>query len=81
MSLRSILKDEEPLSMSRKFNLYYIHWFSIVHFFIEGSNKDKFIEYFQKGCEFKDFEKLFGSIEDVEKKWYSHLLKLTKKKK
>ena len=39
LSIRSIINDEKPLKMNKHVNLYYIHWFSLVHFLLEAEQR------------------------------------------
>ena len=79
ISIKSIINDEKPLKMSEHVNLYYIHWFSLVHFLSEaerGRYRRTFIECVKAPSGLDDFEKNIGSYQLIEQQWYHHLLEL-----
>jgi hypothetical protein len=81
MSIRSIVNDEKPLKMSRHVNLYYIHWFSLVHFLLEGEQRkyrEAFIACVQRPSCLEAFEKDIGPFQLIESQWYQYLLRLTR---
>jgi hypothetical protein len=81
MSIRSIVNDEKPLKMNRHVNLYYIHWFSLVHFLLEGEQRkyrEAFIACVKKPSGLEAFEKNIGLYQMIEPQWYHHLLQVTK---
>lgn len=76
MSIKSIVNDEKPLKMSQHFNLYYIHWFSLVHFLLEGEQgkyREPFIASVIKASGLDAFEKNIGPYNQIEPQWYQHL--------
>ena len=80
ISIRSIVNDEKPLKMSEHVNLYYIHWFSLVHFLLEaeqGKYRDTFMECVKTPSGLNEFEKNIGPYQLIEQQWYRHLLKIT----
>lgn len=80
MSVRSIVNDEKPLKMNRHVNLYYIHWFSLVHFLLEGEQRkyrEAFIACVKRPSGFEAFEKDIGYFQLIESQWYQHLLQMT----
>ncbi len=81
MSIRSIVNDEKPLKMNKNVNLYYIHWFSLVHFLLEGEQgkyRDAFIACVKTPSGLEAFEKNIGPCHLIEPQWYRHLLRMTK---
>lgn len=81
VSIKSIVNDEKPLKMDRHVNLYYIHWFSLVHFLLEGEQRkyrEAFIACVKRPSGLKAFEKDIGPYQLIEQQWYQHLLQMTR---
>jgi len=79
ISIRSIVNDEKPLEMDQYFNLYYIHWFSLVHFLLEGEQgkyRQAFMACVKTPSGLDEFEKNIGLYQIIEQQWYRHLLQL-----
>jgi len=79
MNLRSIVNDEKPLKMNQHVNLYYIHWFSLVHFLLEGEEgkyREVFMTCVKTPSGLEAFEENIGSYQLIEPQWYQHLLQL-----
>lgn len=79
INIKSIVNDEKPLKMSEHVNLYYIHWFSLVHFLLEaeqGKYRQTFIESVKKPSGLDDIEKNIGPYQLIEQQWYQHLLRI-----
>jgi hypothetical protein len=77
VSLRSIVNDEKPLAMDEHVNLYYIHWFSLTHFLLEGEQRryrQAFVECVKTPSGLEAFEEDIGPYQVVEPQWYRHLL-------
>jgi len=79
ISIRSIVNDEKPLKMNKHFNLYYIHWFSLVHFLLEGEQgkyREAFMVCVKKPSGLTSFEENIGPYQIIELQWYQHLLRI-----
>jgi len=79
MSIKSIVNDEKPLKLSEHVNLYYIHWFSLVHFLLEGEQgkyREPFITSVKKTSGLDCFEKNIGPNNQIEPQWYQHLSRI-----
>ena len=79
MSIKSIVNDEKPLKMNKYVNLYYIHWFSLVHFLLEaeqGKYRQAFMDCVKTPSGLDDFEKNIGPYQLIEQQWYRHLLRI-----
>jgi len=80
ISIKSIVNDEKPLKMDQHFNLYYIHWFSLVHFLLEaeqGKYREAFITCVKTPSGLEAFEENIGPYQLIEPQWYQHLLQIT----
>ena len=78
MSISSIVNDEKSLKMNEHFNLYYIHWFSLVHFLLEGEQgkyRKAFMACVKTPSDLKAFEENIGPCQIIERQWYQHLLR------
>ncbi|TKJ35986.1 MAG: hypothetical protein CEE38_13340 [Planctomycetes bacterium B3_Pla] len=84
VSIKSIVNDEKPLVMNKHVNLYYIHWFSLVHFLLEGEQgkyREAFIACVKTPSGLEAFERNIGPYQLIEPQWYRHLFQITKGKK
>ncbi len=78
--LRQILGRGGP-SIDEHFNLYYLHWWSLVHFLVEGEQgryRDGLARLLAGHVDLSAFEKCIGPIESIQKSWYEHVLGLKK---
>ena len=76
MKLEYLIKGEGGLPINKYFNLYYIQWYSLVHYLVFGENgkhKDSFKKYVFNQCPVDEFEKYFGPIDEIQRQWYDHL--------
>jgi len=79
ISIKSIVNDEKPLKMNKHVNLYYIHWFSLVHFLLEGEQgkyREAFMACVQAPSGLEAFEENIGPYRLIETQWYQHLLQI-----
>ncbi len=79
ISIRSIVNDEKPLKMNEHVNLYYIHWFSLVHFLLEGEQgkyRQAFMACVKTPSGLEAFEENIGPYQLIEPQWYQHLLQI-----
>ena len=79
MSIKSIVNDEKPLNINTRFNLYYIQWFTLVHFLLEGRDgeyKEAFLNTLRQNSGQIDFEKDIAPFKEIERQWYQHLRKM-----
>lgn len=74
--LRAIVSGQGGPDLNQKFNLYYLHWWSLAHFLMEGqqgTHRAGLGQVIQDGANLAVFEKHIGPIEDVERRWYNHV--------
>ncbi|NLH42971.1 MAG: hypothetical protein GX448_14115 [Planctomycetes bacterium] len=79
--LRAILSGDGGPDLNKHFNLYYLHWWSLAHFLMQcdnGACRTGLGRLLVEGATMETFEKHIGPIEDVEARWYAHLLELCK---
>jgi hypothetical protein len=79
--LRAILSGQGGPSMNRHFNIYYIHWWGLVHFLMhyeDGRYKSGLGCLIAEGGGLPAFEKHIGSIETIERQWCGYLAELQK---
>jgi hypothetical protein len=77
--LRQIVSGRGGPSIDEHVNLYYLHWWTLAHFLIEGEDgkyREGFARLLAGETDLPAFEKHIGSIESVEKSWYEHVLGL-----
>ena len=68
--------------MSEHVNLYYIQWFSLVHFLLEGENgkyRQAFMACVKTPSGLEKFEENIGQYQLIEEQWYQHLLQLVER--
>ena len=74
--LRAIITGQGGPDISRVFNLYYIHWWSLGHFLLEGGDgrhRPGCLRLMREGGSLAGFEQHIGPVEQVEAEWYEHL--------
>ncbi|MCX6930092.1 MAG: DUF1570 domain-containing protein [Verrucomicrobia bacterium] len=75
--LRSIITDHGGPSMSRHFNLYYLHWWTLTHFIFESAQyRDRALSLVQRGGGLEAFEKTIGPVDKVQVEWHSYVRRL-----
>jgi hypothetical protein len=73
--LRALITDTGP-DINQNVNLYYIEYWSLVHFLFEhehGRYAARFKKLVVAGGSAEAFEREFGSIEQLQREWYEHL--------
>jgi hypothetical protein len=74
--LRSIISGAGGPKMNDEFNLYYLHWWSLVHFLFQHES-GKYItgisELVTSKGDVASFETYIGNIEAIEQEWYTHV--------
>jgi hypothetical protein len=74
IALRSIITGSGGPSMSRHFNLYYLHWWTLTHFVFESEKyRGQASALLQRGGDAKAFEELIGPIEQAQSEWHTHV--------
>lgn len=77
--LRAILTGHGGPSLNKQFNLYYLHWWSLMHLLLNG-NDAKYRPYvlpmLEEGATPESFEKHIGPIDRLQAEWYQHLCEL-----
>lgn len=77
--LRSILTSRGGPSMSKHFNLYYLHWWTLTHFIFEDPKyRGRAVELALKGGGIKEFERCMAPVEKVEREWHAHVREIKK---
>ncbi len=75
--LNDILKGKEPLKMSKYFNLYYVHWWSLVHFLMhynDSQYREGFLKMARENDSYYDaFRKHIGDPNLIQEHWYKYL--------
>jgi hypothetical protein len=73
--LRVIISGRGGPGMNQKFNLYYLHWWTLTHFLFESPKYRKSVlTLVQQGGGLDAFEKTIGPVETVQAEWYRHVL-------
>lgn len=77
--LREILADSGGPSLDENFNLYYLHWWSLVHLLFEvdgGKYRAGMIAVLGEGATPASVEQHIGPVEQLQVEWYQHLREL-----
>ncbi len=80
--LRNIITGRDGPDIDEKFNLYYIHWWSLSHFLMEGDGADRRSVYFaviRDGGSLKAVRKHLGPVGELQSRWYDHLCSLRRR--
>jgi hypothetical protein len=82
--LKNILMDNNNPDIDKHFNLYYIHWHSLVHYLINyqnGKHLKGFYKVLENGGSMRSFHEQIGELNVIEDQWYNHLIELKKEVK
>ena len=74
--LKIILQNHGGPSLNTYFNLYYLHWWTLVHFLFhgnQGSYRSAALNLLNKGGRISDFETDIGALSTIEEDWYTHI--------
>jgi hypothetical protein len=77
--LRAIVSGRGGPDLDRQFNLYYLHWWSLMHFLMEfqdGAYRAGLSRVIAEGGGPDAFEKHIGDLETTERLWYDYVLEL-----
>jgi hypothetical protein len=80
--LQAILSGQGGPDIDKHFNLYYLHWWSLAHFLMQcdnGTIRPGVGQLVAGDATPAGFEKHIGRVEEIEARWYAHLLDLQKK--
>ncbi len=79
--LRAILSGRDGPDLDEEFNLYYVHWWSLVRFLVQyqnGKYRAGLSRVMAEGGTLMAFEKHIGPVDTVESEWYADLPELLK---
>lgn len=65
--------------MNKNFNLYYLHWWSLMHLLFDGENgkyRANALLLLRDGASLESFEQRIGPVEQLQAEWYQHLREL-----
>lgn len=74
--LRAIVSGRNAPPLGSRVNLYYIQYWSLTHFLFHhdhGRHADAYRRLIAEGGTLKNFERLIGPVERVEREWYRYL--------
>jgi len=74
--LRQLITDTGP-DINQNVNLYYMHYWSLTHFFFhsrDGRYSNQYKELAALGGTLEDFENKIGAIDTIQSEWYDHLV-------
>jgi hypothetical protein len=75
--LRAIITNSGGPSMSRHFNLYYLHWWTFTHFLFESPKyRERALMLTQQGGGLPAFEQTIGPVDQVQVEWHAYVRRL-----
>lgn len=75
--LRAIITGSGGPSMNDQFNLYYLHWWTLISFVFDSEKyHDRALRLIQSGGELDAFEKIIGPVEQVQIEWHDYVRRL-----
>jgi hypothetical protein len=75
--LRAIIRNRGGPSLNSRFNLYYLHWWTLTHFLFESPQyREQALALVQKGGGLEAFEQTIGSVDKVEGEWHAYVRRL-----
>lgn len=80
--LRALVSGRGGPSVNKKVNLYYLHWWALVHFLLhyeDGKYRDRTFDLLREGGSLAAFEQQIGPIERVQAEWYGYIRALKRK--
>jgi hypothetical protein len=79
--LATLIEDRGGPDIDEHFNLYYVHWWTLVYFlhhFADGRYADRIPALVREGGSLPGFERIVGPVQQVEREWYAFLVELRK---
>ena len=77
ISLRSIITNQGGPSMNSRFNLYYLHWWTLTHFLFESPQyRERALTLVQGGGSLDAFEQIIGPVDKVQEEWHAYVRRL-----
>jgi len=75
--LRAIVSGHGGPGLSQKFNLYYLHWWTLTYFIFETPKyRDRALPLLASGGGLDAFEKLIGPVDQVQTEWHESVRRL-----
>ena len=75
--LRSIITNQGGPSMNSRFNLYYLHWWTLTHFIFESPQyRDRALALVQRGGGLEAFEQAIAPVNQVQTEWHTYVRRL-----
>ena len=75
--LRCIITAHGGPSLNSRFNLYYLHWWTLTYFVFESpQHRDHALALVQRGGGLDAFEQLIGPVETVQPQWHAYVRRL-----
>lgn len=79
--LRAIITGKGGPGINKWVNLYYLHWWSLMHFLFhyeDGKYVTGLSELIKEGGSLSAFEKHIGPVDEIEQQWYEYIIDLRK---
>lgn len=77
VALRHLIASDDRADINRRFNAYYIGYWSLTHFLFhheDGKYAAAFRALIRDGGTLADFERRIGPVDTIQAEWYEHLL-------
>ena len=72
--LRALITGRGGPSLNQKLNLYYLEWWTLVHFLFDGEDgryREGAMQVLRAGGSLSSFEKHIGPVEGIQPRWYA----------
>ena len=75
--LRAIITDSGGPRLDDKFNLYYLHWWTLTYFIFEAPKyRGHALALAQRGGDLPAFEELIGPVDQVQSEWHDYVRRM-----
>jgi hypothetical protein len=72
--LRAIITGRGGPSLNTRFNLYYLHWWTLTHFLFESPRCRKYaLELVRRGGSLEAFEQILGPVDQMQVEWHNYV--------
>ena len=82
ISVKDLVEGSKPLPMDTRFNTYYLHWYSLTSYLMNGDTqkyRTQLLQYIRDGSPVDKFAEYFAGYTEIEKQWHAHLCDIQKR--
>lgn len=72
--LKAIITNRGGPSLNTRFNLYYLHWWTLTHFLFESPRcREHALDLLSRGGSLDSFEQTLGPVDQVQVEWHNYV--------